>query len=81
MINFIWIPLDSIWNRGISTLDSMEQVHMDSLDKSMWIPWNFWELFVLSKIVATARIEHSTLQNVTKRKDGAILQLYYTTVV
>ena len=27
-----WIPLDSIWNAGISTLDSMEQ--------SIWIPWN-----------------------------------------
>ena len=27
-----WIPLDSIWNLGISTMDSM--------DKSIWIPWN-----------------------------------------
>jgi len=27
-----WIPLDSIWNLGISTLDSMEQVHMDSTE-------------------------------------------------
>ena len=27
-----WIPLDSIWNVGISTLDSMEQVHMDSAE-------------------------------------------------
>jgi len=27
-----WIPLDSIWNLGISTLDSMEQVHMDSAE-------------------------------------------------
>src|ERR1700749_5254075 len=27
-----WIPLDSIWNVGISTMDSM--------DKSIWIPWN-----------------------------------------
>jgi len=27
-----WIPLDSIWNFGISTLDSMEQVHMDSAE-------------------------------------------------
>ena len=26
-----WIPLDSIWNLCISTLDSM--------DKSIWIPW------------------------------------------
>ena len=26
-----WIPLDSIWNLGISTMDSM--------DKSIWIPW------------------------------------------
>ena len=26
-----WIPLDSIWNLGIST--------MDSVDKSIWIPW------------------------------------------
>ena len=24
-----WIPLDSIWNVGISTMDSMEQVHME----------------------------------------------------
>jgi len=28
-----WIPLDSIWNLGISTLDSMEQVHMDSMEQ------------------------------------------------
>jgi len=27
-----WIPLDSIWNLGISTLDPMEQVHMDSIE-------------------------------------------------
>jgi hypothetical protein len=27
-----WIPLDSIWNLGIFTIDSM--------DKSIWIPWN-----------------------------------------
>ena len=27
-----WIPLDSIRNLGISTMDSM--------DKSIWIPWN-----------------------------------------
>jgi len=27
-----WIPLDSIWNLGISTLDSMEQVYMDSAE-------------------------------------------------
>ena len=27
-----WISLDSIWNAGISTMDSMEQ--------SIWIPWN-----------------------------------------
>jgi hypothetical protein len=59
----------------------MEQVHVDSMDKSIWIPWKFWELFVLSKIVATARIEHSTSRNIRKPKDGAILQLYYTTVV
>ena len=36
MINSTWIPhgfhMDSIWNAGISTLDSMEQ--------SIWIPWN-----------------------------------------
>ena len=28
-----WIPLDSIWNLGISTMDSMEQVHMDSMEQ------------------------------------------------
>ena len=24
-----WIPLDSLWNLGISTMDSMEQVHIE----------------------------------------------------
>ena len=26
-----WIPLDSIWNSGISTLDSMEQIHFHGI--------------------------------------------------
>jgi hypothetical protein len=41
---------DSIWNLGISTLNSMEQFQMDSVD----IPWNNtpfpWET-ALSKIL------------------------------
>ena len=32
-MEFTWIPLNSIWNAGISTLDSMEQVHMDSMEQ------------------------------------------------
>ena len=26
-----WIPLDSIWNAGISTLDSMEQIQFHGI--------------------------------------------------
>ena len=32
-MEFTWIPLNSIWNAGISTLDSMEQVHLDSMEQ------------------------------------------------
>ena len=35
-----WIPLDSIWNVGISTMDSMDKSIWIPWNKSIWIPWN-----------------------------------------
>ena len=39
MVNSTWVPLDSIWNADISTMDSMEQ--------SIWIPWNKFNSIVI----------------------------------
>ena len=75
-----WIPLDSIWNLCISTLDSM--------DKSIWIPWNsphgfhgiplkFHILNVLPKIVSTLRIEPSAPQHVTCMNPRTLFQLHH----
>ena len=62
------IQYHSIWNGGISTLNSNEQPR--------WIPWNksssmeiqleFPENYsILLKIVVTSRIEHTALEDIT----------------
>jgi hypothetical protein len=38
-----WIPLDSIWNGGISMLDSMDKSTWIPWNNSIWIPWGFHE--------------------------------------
>ena len=80
-----WIPLDSIWNASISTLDSME--------KSIWSPWNKFNSMIiplesrrnhliwLPKIVASWRIEHWTPWEITWCIHWTLFPLCYVGIV
>ena len=66
-----WIPQDSIWNAGISTLDSMEIPLESQRNNLIW----------LQKIVTTLRIEHQPPWSITWLTKWALFPLHYLTIL